>query len=131
MTDWTATLLIAGAGAAVIRRRMRAVQNAPDQVQDIAKAGELFGLAADWLRAGDVNAARQALDLIGTEGWQFAYSEVVLPSHSPRIQAMAGRMSTAALLTTPAGVAPATDRLAQVETLAAIANEIKGRTWLY
>ncbi|ACU71779.1 hypothetical protein Caci_2870 [Catenulispora acidiphila DSM 44928] len=131
MTDWAAVLIVAGAGAAVVRRRMRAVQNAPAQVQDIAKAGELFGLAADWLRNSDVDSARNALDLIGTDGWTFAYNEVVVPSQSPRIAAMAGRMSTTALLTIPAGVAPSTDRLAQVETLVAIANEIKGRTWRY
>lgn len=130
MTDWTAVLVIAGAGAFVVRRRLRAAQGSP-QVQDIAKAGELFGLAADWLRHGDVDSARAALDLIGVDGWRFAYDEVVSPSPVPRIAAMSGRMSAAALLAVPFGVLPGTDRMAQVETLVAIANEIKGRTWRY
>lgn len=131
MTDWTATLIVVGAGAYVVRRRLRASSNAPAQVQDIAKAGELFGTAADWLRNGDVEAARAMLNMVGRDAWQFAYDEVVMPSLSPRIAAMAGRMSTAALLATPPGVQPSADRLAQVETLVAIANEIRGRTWRY
>ena len=43
------------------------------------------------------------------------------------IAAMAGRMSTAALLATPAGGSSTTDRLAQIETLNAIATEIRIR----
>jgi hypothetical protein len=130
MTDWTATLIVIGAGAYVVRRRLRAAEEST-QVNDIAKAGELFGTAADWLRNGDVEAARAVLDLVGRDVWQFAYDEVVLPSRSPRVAAMSGRMSTAALLAIPLGAPPGTDRLAQVETLVAIANEIKGRTWRY
>lgn len=131
MTDWTATLIIVGVGAYAVRRKLRATPNEPPQVQDIAKAGELFGTASDWLRAGDVEAARAVLDLIGADGWQFAYNEVVLTSRSLRIQAMAGRMSTGALLATPMGVPPSADRMAQVEALAAIANEIRRRTRQY
>lgn len=131
MTDWTATLIVAGAGAAVIRHKLRSAESARTRIADIAKAGELFGLAADWLRTGDVDSARAVLELVGAEGWQFAYDEVVVPSPVPRVAAMAGRMSAAALLTVPPGVAPGTDRMAQVETLVAIANEIKGRTWRY
>jgi hypothetical protein len=127
MTDWTATLIVVGAGAYVVRRRLRTAVEKPTQVQDIAKAGELFGLAADWLRHGDVDAARGALDLIGAGGWQFAYNEVVLLSPVLRIAAMTGRMSAAALLTVPPGAAPSADRLAQVETLVAITNEIRSR----
>lgn len=130
MSAWVA-LATVGGGTLLVRRWFRADQSAPAQVQDITKAGDLFALAAGWLRSGDVDAARRALDLIGAEGWRFAYNEVVLPSPVPRIAAMSGRMSTAALLTIPPGVAPSTDRLTQVETLAAIANEIKGRTWRY
>jgi len=131
MTDWTATLIVAGAGAVAARRWLRNAQPTQAQIADVAKAGELFGLAADWLRAGDVESARAVLELVGTDGWQFAYDEVVEPSRVPRIAAMAGRMSAAALLTIPPGVVPAADRMAQVETLVAIANEIKGRTWRY
>ena len=130
MSAWVA-LATVGGGTLLVRRWLRAGQSAPAQVQDITKAGDLFALAAGWLRSGDVNAARRALDLIGAEGWRFAYNEVVLPSPVPRVTAMAGRMSPSALLSVPPGVSPGLDRLAQVETLVAIANEIKGRTWRY
>lgn len=130
MSEWV-VLAAVGGGAYAVRRWLRNGENVPARITDIAKTGELFGLAADWLRSGDVDSARAVLDLISRDGWQFAYDEVVFPSPMPRIAAMAGRMSAAALLATPAGVSPTTDRLAQVETLAAIANEIKGRTWLY
>lgn len=130
MSAWVA-LAAAGGGALAVRRWLRADRDVPAQVQDIAKAGELFGLAAGWLRSGDVAAARRALDLIGADGWRFAHDEVVFPSPLPRIAAMSGRMSAAALLAVPFGVAPGTDRLVQVETLAAIANEISRRTWRY
>lgn len=130
MSEWV-VLAAVGGGAYAVRRWLRNGETARAQIADIAKTGELFGLAADWLRSGDVDSARAVLDLISRDGWQFAYDEVVVPAPTPRIAAMAGRMSAAALLATPAGVSPTTDRLAQVETLAAIANEIKGRTWLY
>lgn len=130
MSEWV-VLAAVGGGAYAVRRWLRNGETNPAQIADIAKTGELFGLAADWLRNGDVDSARAVLNLISREGWQFAHDEVVAPSPVLRIAAMAGRMSTAALLNTPAGVASTTDRLAQVETLAAIANEIKGRTWLY
>lgn len=130
MSEWV-VLAAVGGGAYAVRRWLRNGETAPAQVTDIAKTGELFGLAADWLRAGDVDSARAVLNLVSREGWQFAYDEVVAPSQQPRIAVMAGRMSTTALLTTPTGVAPGMDRLAQVETLVAIANEIKGRTWRY
>lgn len=130
MSEWV-VLAAVGGGAYAVRRWLRTGETGPARITDIAKTGDLFGLAADWLRNGDVDSARAVLNLVSREGWQFAYDEVVVPSRQPRVAAMAGRMSTAALLATPAGVSPTTDRLAQVETLAAIANEIKGRTWLY
>lgn len=130
MSEWVVIAAVGGAAYAV-RRRLRIGESAPAQIADIAKTGELFGLAADWLRNGDVDSARAVLNLIGKDAWQFAYDEVVAPSQSPRIQAMAGRMSTSALLVTPPGAVSNTDRLAQVETLVAIANEIKSRTWRY
>lgn len=132
MTDWTASLIVAGAGALYVRHRLRNSQQAGlGSVADIAKAGELFGLAADWVRAGDIESARGVLNLVAADAWRFAHDEVVAVSQVPRIAAMAGRMSPVALLRTPLGVPPATDRLAQVEALVAIANEIKGRTWRY
>lgn len=94
---------------------------------DIAKSGQLFSLAAEWLREGDAQSAAAVLNLVGAEGWQFAYDEVVLPSPQPRIVAMAGRMSAAALLSTPSNVVASTDRIAQIETLNAIAAEIRTR----
>lgn len=127
MSEWV-VLAIAGGGAYAVRRWLRAEQSAPSQIADIAKTGELFGLASGWLRTGDADAARSVLNLISAEGWQFAYDEVVSVSRVPRIAAMVGRMSTDALLAVPSGAAPAADRMAQVETLAAIANEIKRRT---
>lgn len=129
MSEWV-VLAAVGGGALAVRRWLRNGETNPAQIADIAKTGELFGLAADWLRNGDVDSARAVLNLISREGWQFAYDEVVLPSRQPRIAVMAGRMSAAALLATPSGTAANADRLAQVETLAAIANEIKRRTWL-
>lgn len=120
-------LVAAGAGAVAVRRRLNMTQRAAGQVADVAKCGQLFSLAADWLRAGDADSARGVLDLIGSEGWQFAYDEVVLPSRIPRIAAMANRMSAAAMLATPTTVAQSTDRVAQIETLNAIANEIRIR----
>jgi hypothetical protein len=120
-------LVAAGAGAVAIRHRLNLTQRASGQVTDVAKCGQLFSLAADWLRAGDAESARTVLNLIGSEGWQFAYDEVVVPSRIPRIAAMADRMSGAALLSTPAAVAQSTDRLAQIETLNAIAAEIRVR----
>lgn len=120
-------LAAAGAGAVAVRRRFGLGRPALGQVRDIAKSGQLFSLAADWLRAGDEQAASAVLGLVGSEGWQFAYDEVVLPSPVPRIAAMATRMSAAALLSTPANVAQSTDRLAQIETLNAIAAEIRSR----
>lgn len=130
MSEWV-VLAAVGGGAYAVRRWLRNGETNPAQIADIAKTGELFGLAADWLRNGDVDSARAVLNLISREGWQFAYDEVVVPSQTPRIAAMAGRMSAAALLAVPPGAAPSADRLAQVETLVAIANEIKGRTWRY
>ena len=130
MSEWV-VLAVVGGGAYAVRRWIRNGETAPAQIADIAKTGELFGLAADWLRNGDVDSTRAVLNLISREGWQFAYDEVVMPSAVPRVAAMAGRMSAAALLAVPSGAAPNADRLAQVETLVAIANEIKGRTWRY
>jgi hypothetical protein len=128
MTDWTGVLIVAGAGAAVVRYRLRAAARAQAQVVDISKCGELFATAADWLRTGDVQSAAAVLNLVSAEGWQFAYDQVVVPSRVPRIAAMADRMSAARLLATPAGVAPNMDRLTQIETLNVIANEIRNRT---
>lgn len=128
MSEWVA-LAVLGAGGVAVRRWLRADQAAASaQIADIAKIGELFGLAADWLRAGDTVSARALLNLISPDGWRFAQDEIVQSSRIPRIAAMAGRMSAAALLTTPAGVTPGADRMVQVETLVAIANEIKRRT---
>lgn len=127
MSEW-ALLAAIGGGAYAVRRWLRASTSAVDQIADITKTGELFGLAADWLRSGDVESAHAVLNLINAEGWRFARDEVVQPSPIPRIAAMAGRMSAAALLTTPMGTASNTDRLAQVEVLNVIATEIRSRT---
>lgn len=126
MSAWPVVLVAAGAGAVAVRRHLAGAAG-PGQVADIAKSGQLFTLAADWLRAGDAESARAVLDLVGAEAWQFAYDEVVSPSSKPRIAAMSGRMSAAALLSTPAGVAQSADRMAQIETLNAIAAEIRIR----
>lgn len=127
MNTWPALLLAAGAGAAVTRRRLSGARPGSPRVGDLVKTGQLFALAADWLRSDDTASARALLELVGPEGWRFAHDEVVSPSRVPRIAAMAGRMSAGALLATPPGIAVSTDRLAQIETLNAVATEIRIR----
>ena len=127
MTSTWPILLAAGAGALAARRRTTHITYAPAEL-DIWKSGEAMRLAADWLRAGDTEAALALLDLVGQDTWDFAHDEVVSISPIPRIAAMADRMSPDRLLTTPAGEPATADRITQVETLTAIAAAIRQRS---
>lgn len=128
MTDtWPFTVAALAAGAAAVYSRTRD-DGVPERADlDIAKAGQLIGIAAEWLRAGDVGYARWLLDHIPDDVWQFAHDEVVAVSPELRVAAMAGRMSAHALLTTPQGVSVTVDRPTQVETLNLIAKAIRTR----
>lgn len=128
MTEtWPFTVAALAVGAAALYRRGPDHQTPQPADLDIAKAGQLIGIAADWLRAGDDDPATWLLGHIPEGVWQFARDEVIAVSPEPRIAAMSDRMSVAALLATPPGTSAAADRLAQVETLNLIAKSIRTR----
>lgn len=124
---WPAIVTVVGAGA-VIARRTRRTDTPTAQPMDLVKAGQLFGLAAEWLRGNNPDAAWSLLQIIPAAAWQFARYDVVEASDEPRIAAMSERMTAATFFNTPREVPDHVDRLIQIETLNAVAVAIRNRT---